>query len=277
MTPGIHERVPSATYHAWRAANVHTLLKLRQSPLHAKSAMETPHEPTQAMAFGTWFHDLIGMGDSFGDAYACGIVADGRTKEGKAARAAHEAAHAGKTIIQPDEWAQLHAMRDAARGHARAARLLRSVEGVEVSAVWTDPEFNVLCKSRSDLLVPKYRTIVDVKTTRNASPHSFEKDILDYGYHIQAAHYLNGWRVLGRDFAAFAFLAVEKEPPYGVCLYTLSPEAIEAGRTELRTLLAIWKRCMDTNEWPGYPTEVQEISLPEWYLRRMRNLGMEAA
>jgi hypothetical protein len=53
---------------------------------------------------------------------------------------------------------------------------------------------------------------VDYKTADHANPAAFAKSALDYGYHQQAAWYLDGLRELGiSDDAAFLFIVQSED------------------------------------------------------------------
>ena len=62
----------------------------------------------------------------------------------------------------------------------------------------------------------------------------------------------------------FTFIAVEKTYPYAVAIYQLDAQALERGRELYRRDLAIYKHCLEMDDWPGYPEEVQVLSLPAW-------------
>jgi len=104
---------------------------------------------------------------------------------------------------------------------------------------------------------------VDLKSTQDASEH-FAKSCANYGYHRQAAMYLDGLRTLGLDAEHFIFVAAEKAPPYAVGVYELDYDAIERGRDLYRADLELLARCMERDEWPAYSPELVTLSLPRW-------------
>src|SRR5690606_28335140 len=157
-------------------------------------------------------------------------------------------------------------IREAVHSHPTASKLLRGAE-FELSAVWEDkvPGYTpFLSKGRFDIVNRRLRLLADLKTTTDASPRSFRRDIYRYFYYGQAGHYLSGARALGIDVDAFLIIAVEKKPPYGVAVYSLKGEALVAAIDELNTLKAIYAECMETGHWPSYSTEIEEITLPGW-------------
>src|SRR5690606_17176707 len=86
-----------------------------------------------------------------------------------------------------------------------------------------------------------------------------------YGYYLQAALYTKGANLLGVDIDHFIFVAVEENPP-AVAVYRITDEALMAGEHELYELMKVYKECRETGRWPGYPEEIQDISVPYWVL-----------
>jgi hypothetical protein len=171
------------------------------------------------------------------------------------------------TFVLPEEdYTSCLRMRDAVNRHASASRLLSGAGDVELSLVWEQDGLDVLCKGRLDRLSPGIAggAIVDIKTTRDASPREFERAIFTHGYHRQAAFYLDGARAHGIPAKHFVIIAVEKEPPYAVAVYRVSEGAIDAGQEQLRVLLAKYAECEQKDEWPAYPDVVRDIALPDW-------------
>jgi hypothetical protein len=111
--------------------------------------------------------------------------------------------------------------------------------------------------------------IVDLKTTDDARPDSFSKTILQYGYHIQGAYYLDLWNDTCPEHKKeqFVIVAVESEAPFACAVYELDNEAIQKGRGEYIDVIAQYIECVRTGDWPAYTQELQKISLPKWALR----------
>lgn len=153
--------------------------------------------------------------------------------------------------------------------HPAASKIFSS--GIpETSIFWTDNDTGVSCRGRIDWLQPEvdditYITIADIKSTQNASPISFQRDVFKYGYHIQAAMYWDGLATLGYYPQSFVFSAWEKKPPFATALYYMTEELLEAGRKEYKKLLKIYAECLNTDNWPGYSNSIEPLLLPEWY------------
>jgi hypothetical protein len=102
-------------------------------------------------------------------------------------------------------------------------------------------------------------TIVDLKTTTDASPDGFARSVAQYRYHVQQAHYLQS-HIADR----FIFLAVEKTFPYCVATYELDADAVAVGEQLRQSNLQAIANCKDAQSWPGYTDQIQTLSLPRW-------------
>ena len=226
-------------------------------PARYRYERDHPPTPTDDMTFGSAVHKLV-----LGEGAAIRVVeADSwRTKEAKLAmKAAHE------TGLIPMLTHQLEAAQivaDAVRADRYAGKLLSS--GVaERTLVWRDEETGVWCRAMLDWI--KGRIVVDVKTCPSASPDKLPRHIADLGYHIQAAHYLEGMRVLGlAEKPALLFVFVEKDPPHLVNTVQLNPLALEIGAHYARLARLTYRDCMESGRWPGYSTDIELIELPGW-------------
>ena len=67
----------------------------------------------------------------------------------------------------------------------------------------------------------------------------------------------------------FTIIAVEKTRPYEVGIYRVIDSAVEAGEDEIKRLLELYARCLDSDDWPGYPDEIKDIALPTWAWNRI--------
>jgi hypothetical protein len=284
--PGIYYDVPRADYDAIEAMNHSRLSVGIRSLAHLKAQLDGQRssEDTAAMAFGRAYHCLILEPEVFDATYARapeGVNADGSasrsTKDGKAAWAEWEAQNTGKESVSPRDWHVLYAMRDAIANHPAAQRLLNRHSHSEVTVLWYDRATGELCKCRVDRLLDDLDTIIDLKTTEDASPSAFEFSIYKYGYHRQFAFYGDGVHtVTEQEYPGCYIIAQEKVRPYLVGVYLLDDEAVDYGRYQYSRLLAAYSEATLTNEWPGYSDRVQVIGLPRHAMLKARQ-EMEVA
>jgi exodeoxyribonuclease VIII len=259
----IRHDLTNAEYHASPAISKSGLDLIRKAPALYRWRQANPTEQTPAMRLGTLTHTVVLEPDLFERETAVrpeGI--DRRTSAGKADWAAFELEAEGKEIITNEEWTKLAAIRDAVRSHPAAAKALAGSPVIEQSIFWEAD--GIACRCRPDCVTER-GVIVDLKTTRDASPEGFAKSVASYRYHVQAAFYSDGYRAaFGEAPRGFVFIAVETEPPYLVAVYVASETMTSRGRIEYQADLDTFRECLATDTWPGYSSSPLTLDLPKW-------------
>jgi exodeoxyribonuclease VIII len=265
-------------YNSYPAAR-NTLLKILidRTPAHYLYALEHPSEPTPAKEMGSAIHQAMLEPKLFKEKMIVTPVFEGKTKDGKittnanATEVKEKAAkwhmeNHGKTILTPEQHYNIDGMLSAVSKHKKASELI-SEGHAEESLFWTDPETGIQCKARPDF-IREGHILVDLKSTEDASPATFKKDCLKYGYHFQAAMYLDAaTAVYGQTFDTFVIVAVEKSAPWGVCCHYITEETLREGQSLFYKSLGVLKKCMDTKTYPAYPNELMPLSLPTYGFR----------
>jgi exodeoxyribonuclease VIII len=270
--PGIYPDVPAEVYHSWDAASASRLNKLfATTAKHVRNEMEHPTEPTPAMRFGSACHTAILEPLHFAQEYTISEYEEFRSTEAKSWKA--EMQKLGRQILTREKWAEVQAVALSARSHPAAKQLLDGRERTELSIVWDDLETGVRCKGRIDGVTrdPKNRellSLLDLKTTADASPEGFASSIHKFGYHRQCAFYCNALAAHGVSVTNANIIAVETSAPFAVAVYEVRHDVLEIGRNEMRELLLDWRWFEKLGQWPGYSDEIQEIALPDWAMRR---------
>jgi hypothetical protein len=205
--------------------------------------------------------------DTFADRFAVGPECDRRTKEGKAAWAEFLDSVNGRQIVTAKKFDLAQAMGIAINAHRDGSAALSGEGWIEQTFFWTDPETGFRCKCRPDFIRAD-GFVVDIKSCTKANFKSFQRDMVEYGYHRQAAWYTDGVKA-GRDDLipeplSFLFVAVEKTPPHHVAVYVADGGVMASGRNQCRRLLNRVAQCQKRNEWPSYADGVQMISMPAW-------------
>jgi hypothetical protein len=249
----------NAEYHADPAISASHLHAVAVSPYHYWKRFidpaRQPLEPTAAMRLGTLVHCAVLEFDELLHRY--GVCGPRNTKAGKE-QAAAMAAEGIEAVSETDMLTAL-SIAVAVHEHPAASLLLHSGKA-EQSFWWDDKTTGLRCKCRPDWMTGT--TLVDLKTTADASPRGFARSVAAYRYHVQANHYLDG---VGAE--RFIFIAVEKTYPFAVGVYELDAAAMAHGEDLRRRNLATIADCRAINEWPGYSTGIEPISLPTWALR----------
>ena len=267
---GIHSGITNVRYHADRTCVSKSWIdKAAKSPLHLRHYLDAPPmEPTPAMVLGSLTHTRTLEPDKTFLEFAVAPKVDRRTKAGKAEHAEFLEMSEGKTVVTEEQFHLASAMARSVKSHPVARGLLTN--GIaESSVVWHDKLSGLLCKCRPDYMhatdTALGTTVIDLKTTKDASPRAFAKAIANFRYHVQSAFYLDGVSAAtGVDMDAFLFVAVENEPPHAVAVYAADDMMVEIGRDEYRRDLAVIAECQASGQWPGYADEITELSLPAW-------------
>lgn len=285
--PGVYEGIPFATYAAWDAVNNSFLSKIIEaSPMHAYDWLVNGEDDEEYYLIGRALHTLTLEGD---DKYAAEFpIADQCAAEKKGGErcsnpgkhmtadrrwfcGVHKPKDRGTDspgqFLLPDQDGIVRAMRKSLLDREDCRRFLCTTEQArnELSIIWIDADTSVKCKARIDAARPTWEAIGDLKTTRSASPRQFPRSIGEYGYYRQGAFYLDGAHAVGMDWAKhFFFFPVEKERPFAPASYQLAADAIELGRMEIAKALKIVSHCQTRNDWYGYESELELVSVKRW-------------
>lgn len=246
------------------AMNYSRLKHMGDCPARFRYNVDNPEPPSDALQFGNAFHLGIFEPARFAAEVVRSVKFDGRSNAGKAAIAAFEESNADKIILKPDEYDSIAPMAKALWDHPATAELLGMPGTNEHSMVWRDQTTKELCKGRMDSYKATDCMIIDPKTTRSARHWEFRKDILKFGYDIQAAMYVMGCEAITGKPHRFTWLAVEKKAPYICAAYELDERSMEMAKAKVCRLLALYVNCSTFNSWPSYFENVQEISLPDY-------------
>ncbi|MCM1297740.1 MAG: PD-(D/E)XK nuclease-like domain-containing protein [Muribaculaceae bacterium] len=291
IIPGL----PNEDYHSskpWSDYLSSSQLKLYlKSPKAARWAIDNPQPQTDAMRFGSLFHDLMASMASHWDngTEAIGKWIDGiavfeppvNPKTGQpygAATKAYAEAYQqfladskGKTVASQ---AELSLVSDMAKSLIVGCG--STSEQVRNLLKWGKPEVShfveyegLKFKFRPDL--ETRRKIIDHKTvaTDDLSERSINNIIARYGYDISAAYYLFMEHEQSGTWKTFYWLFVSKVPPFDAVLvdasewtYKHDPDTgivmPQVGAIKMKRLLDLHIRCERNGVWPG-----AEIYIPD--------------
>ena len=286
--PGIFEDIPNAIYHtpgltpqpALSSSGARALLSGCPAKFYHDYVKPRPPVHKRCFDIGQAAHLLVLEPKLFVHSVA---IVRGKTKDGKlsagytsqdAKDQRDDAYDAGLVPLLPDEYDMILAMRDALELDpvARAAFDPAYVVS-EQTRVWIDPDTGVWCKARLDGSAVSNLWFSDYKTTISAKPDDVAKAIVNYGYHIQAAWYLESVAQTGGPrIDRFAFVFQEKTAPYLCSVHWLEPEWIKEGRKAGEAARQKFAECMKSGRWPGYQSATggaYNIAMPDWYRRQI--------
>lgn len=286
LATGLHPDMPATMYHAdpcpapSLSSSIARIL-LSQSPRHAWFAHSRLNpayrrEESEAFDLGTAAHAYLLEGKS---SFEVIEAPDWRTKAAKEAR--DQARAIGKTPILAHRWA---AVREMA---TQAEISLRDVEQPipldvetgtpEQTLIWEHDGLWFRC--RPDWLHDDHMTIDDYKSTGgSANPDDWARTMFGAGSDLQAAFYVWGVKMVFGVDANFRFVVQENYPPYALSVIALGPAAMMLAQKKLLHAIDLWRECVTTDTWPGYPTQTCYVDLPvyeetRWLEREIRDDG----
>jgi hypothetical protein len=259
----IKKSLPFKAYTQMDGVNNSKLSLLRQCPQKYIHFLDHNREDTPALSLGRAIHTAVLEPENFNKEFFCLPDLDRRTIKGREEYNKLCAKNADKTVLKADEFNKALEIATAVRSNSSVIKLLEGCEA-EVSLDWVDHDTAIKCKARVDAYNEQLATIVDLKTTTDASSKGFPRKLFAYGYHRQAAFYLNGLRSNGLQARHFVFVAVEKDPPFAVGIYRLTDDVIALADKENTHLLRKLKACQESGEWPSYTAGIEDISIPTY-------------
>lgn len=240
---------------------------LEQSPLHAfhehprlspPEAEDEPEKYNKTKAIGNAAHSLlIGHGKEI--AIAPAEFANWQKKDAQAFKA--KAIEDGKEpIIAAHFERAVTLVQNTRRGLAAVGWTDAFAEGQgfgEVVLAWQEDGLWLRCMI--DWLTTDRRIVYDLKSTAaSAAPQAIPNKMCDDGWDVQAAMIERGLDVLDPENAGrrrFRFVAQENYAPFAMTPCEIPESSLTLGRRKLSAAIQIWRRCYETNEWPGYPLE----------------------
>lgn len=175
----------------------------------------------------------------------------------------------GREVLKVEQHREVKRIAKAARDCPAAAELLKGKREVTVTWQYTRPDelglgsYTLDCKARLDLLSDS-GAIVDLKTTKDASPEGFGRECDRYGYHLQAAHYRSGFELVTGRRLPYYLLAVENFAPYVAQIYRLEDRELDLGWRQVVELYDRLDYCRRERRWGGYFDGVMGLELPRW-------------
>lgn len=271
LAPGIHD-MPADQYHAdpcpvpSLSSGIAKVL-VRRSPMHAHHAHPrfggNGMEPTATMDAGSIMHGLI-LGK--GGEYVAIEADDYRTRAAQARR--DEIRASGMVPVLARVLDDLTRAADSAleqmRQHPDCAGFFAPGTSEAVLIANDGPTWLRCMVDRlpDDRALPWY----DLKTTKmSAAPAEFQRAMIRE-HAFQRAFYMNIGRMLGLKPRQFLFIAIEQDAPHGVSVVTAAASLAKIADAEVERAVSLWRRCVSTNSWPGYPLATAHVEAPAWML-----------
>ena len=226
-------------------------LKLLQQSVNHWLSM-TGYPETKALMLGSLGHTMILEMDKLTERYLVMPKVDGRTTSGKEQKklAQKQADGEGKILISQEDFTHAWGGRENILKNPVTSNVFQKAKGKnEISGFFNHPEFNNIKGAfRVDKLLEEQKIAIDLKIMESANPYAFIGAIKKFGYHMQAAWYLDGLKAITGDTYDFIFVVCEKSYANNVQAYRLSEKDLEKGRDDIRAIVKKYQEYQGANE-----------------------------
>lgn len=241
---------------------------ITQSPLHAWTACPALNpnyqsEEKEAFDIGSAAHALLLEGEDRM------VVVEADDWRKKVAQEARDAARAeGKHPVLARKYADVQAMRDVA---VRAIAECSDLSGLTLAngraehvITWADK--GVECRARIDFLANGELVILDYKSTTDATPRAFSKQIARMGYHYQDEFYSRGVEAVFGKRPKFIFLAQETTAPYACSFHGCAPSLLGIAEMDVAYAVRTWGECLASGRWPAHSNRIHWAEAAAWQM-----------
>lgn len=260
-------------YNAIQAIHYSVAKYLLKTPLHYQQALKDEEDGAEdeKFAVGTLAHAMVLENKDLSKLFAIkprGMsFATTKGKEWKAEQTL--------PILKEEDLNKVPRMAEAIVNHPRASRILRGCTEREYCLQATMG--GLPCKALLDGVGSDddaKRGILEIKTTRDASPWTFAKLAYDLHYDLQATFYSHMLALVEKldDRPWMTWVAVENSPPWAVACYSPSEFMIESGMQKLSRVFEALNQCMESGHWVGYSEEIIEINPPGYRIRELTEM-----
>lgn len=224
-------------------------------------------EATPEMTFGSALHCYMLQPAEYDRKYKVAPKADRRTKEGKAAWEDFQAIAGDAEILTKEQGDMMR----ACVGSLLKNEYINQAFCSDVRRINESPvkfEYGGMqCKALPDMVLPDSQIIFDLKTTRDPSPSSFRKTVVERGYHRQAWFYREALRRTQDLDCEFVFVCVRSVFPFETATYTLDAEMYRLAEIEVNAAITgIQERYVRGNWLPNWSIGTLSLAPPKWFV-----------
>jgi exodeoxyribonuclease VIII len=230
------------------------VFELYQSSLYKWRYHPRVFKPTPNMAWGSLVDTIITAPEDLKTEFAISPFDSYRSKDAREWKAEQEANY--KTIITTDLLDEAHkAVKVLTKTHKYAAQMIeKSKRQVMLLNTTQHPsvERDINLKGLVDLAPEGEPFLMDLKTTADFGADGFQKTVAKFGYHVQAALYLQLWNSLHPNDQRHRFQIVwqQSAAPYEVAVTEIPETDIADGLDMFNYLLGKLCRASNKNYWP---------------------------
>lgn len=260
-----------------RPLSYSSLSAFKKSPAHYITYLTKPWETTPALTMGSLIDCMVLTPEDTENRFVIQPKIDRRSNAGKEEYEKFILANQFKQFISEEDWDKAEKIRDEIYKNAASTAILQRFNQTQKSFNWEDKETGLPMIAKLDLVGDE--DIGDLKSTINGHPDEFGKSCFNYGYHLQAAIYLEAMALRGK-YPTYWMVAVEKVEPYAIGVYKVSNDFIKQGKEDFHKLLQSFAFCMKENLWnqtydfhspigrAGFGFAHFPLDLPPWARRK---------
>lgn len=238
--------------------NKSTLWNIRRSPAHYKYFLDHPQEDRPAFQFGRAVHSSILTPTAYKRDFA--VMPEGIDRRSKAGKEAYEVfcqEAEGREIISAADAAVIKQITTVVKKNKDVMNLLKGTRR-EKPIFWVDNN-GLKCKCRVDAIGSG--RIIDIKTATDAGTDTFTHEAIKYGYHVQAAHYIDAYHhTVSMKNPDWYFIVIEKAEPFAINILKADLGFIDYGFFVRDKLLSILMQCQKEEFFPSYG--INDLCLP---------------
>lgn len=175
--------------------------------------------------------------------------------------------NAGKTLVKPDEWGELHRIVSAVRNHPLAGRLYAAEGQAEVVYQWKDLTTGLDCRAMLDwqCVLDGNPWVVDLKVSSGRTPREWTPLAAKAHYHVQQEWYRTAYDLRHGVIPRFVFCVVPPDPPHVVRLYAFKSDEVVAARHQINQATMEIAERTASGDWSDEGEfSVTPIELPKW-------------
>jgi len=182
----------------------------------------------------------------------------------------------GKTVLLRKQYEDALLMKTAAKLQIAMSMLkindFKKQGKAEMTYIWE--EQGIWFRGRPDWVSNDNTLMIDYKTTSaSANPQSFASIVVNNALDVQCALYRRGAGILNGITPRFVLIVQETFEPFLCSFMDLSPEFEQLGKDKIMYATFIWKKCLETGIWPGYPQEIATLDAPAWALAQFESIA----
>lgn len=267
---GWYEGISNNDYHNSAGVSKSSLDKIHKSPNHW---LESEYEQKDHLDFGSAVHAKVMEPHVFDTEFRRATTDDRRSRGWKEQWS--QAQNDGVILMPPKRYDEVSCAADAMMRHPVAGPWFERTDAIAEGSLWVEePNTGILVRVRPDWLLLNDGLVVDLKTTKDASPGDpgggggFPRSCGQWRYDVQHALYTDMLsHHFGRPFD-FVFAAVESQPPWGVGVYHIDQESVDAARYQyMQDLAKLIDFVENATYGGGYPDEIQTVEIPKYFKR----------